>query len=70
MKSQHGVLSRLKFERFTVGRYTKNGQPLVNPVQFDEQPVVPPGAPEHGQHARDRSACTLQQGQERETALG
>ncbi|HVW81575.1 MAG TPA: CoA transferase [Mycobacteriales bacterium] len=25
----------------------------VNPVQFDEQHVVPPGAPEHGQHTEE-----------------
>jgi crotonobetainyl-CoA:carnitine CoA-transferase CaiB-like acyl-CoA transferase len=25
----------------------------VNPVQFDEQQVVPPGAPEHGQHTEE-----------------
>jgi crotonobetainyl-CoA:carnitine CoA-transferase CaiB-like acyl-CoA transferase len=25
----------------------------TNPVQFDEQPVVPPGAPEHGQHTEE-----------------
>jgi crotonobetainyl-CoA:carnitine CoA-transferase CaiB-like acyl-CoA transferase len=32
---------------------TMSGAPYelpVNPVQFDEQHVVPPGAPEHGQH--------------------
>jgi crotonobetainyl-CoA:carnitine CoA-transferase CaiB-like acyl-CoA transferase len=32
---------------------TVNGVPFslpTNPVQFDEQAVVPPGAPEHGQH--------------------
>jgi crotonobetainyl-CoA:carnitine CoA-transferase CaiB-like acyl-CoA transferase len=25
----------------------------ANPVQFDEQPVVPTGAPEHGQHTEE-----------------
>jgi crotonobetainyl-CoA:carnitine CoA-transferase CaiB-like acyl-CoA transferase len=25
----------------------------VNPVQFDEQHVVPAGAPEHGQHTEE-----------------
>jgi crotonobetainyl-CoA:carnitine CoA-transferase CaiB-like acyl-CoA transferase len=25
----------------------------VNPVQFDEQHVVPSGAPEHGQHTEE-----------------
>jgi crotonobetainyl-CoA:carnitine CoA-transferase CaiB-like acyl-CoA transferase len=25
----------------------------VNPVQFDEQQVIPPGAPEHGQHTEE-----------------
>lgn len=25
----------------------------VNPVQFDEQHVVPEGAPEHGQHTEE-----------------
>jgi crotonobetainyl-CoA:carnitine CoA-transferase CaiB-like acyl-CoA transferase len=25
----------------------------TNPVQFDEQPVIPPGAPEHGQHTEE-----------------
>ncbi|WP_325096813.1 CaiB/BaiF CoA transferase family protein [Mycolicibacterium vinylchloridicum] len=35
---------------------TMNGVPFklaVNPVQFDEQHVVPPGAPEHGQHTEE-----------------
>lgn len=35
---------------------TVNGVPFslpTNPVQFDEQPVVPPGAPEHGQHTEE-----------------
>jgi crotonobetainyl-CoA:carnitine CoA-transferase CaiB-like acyl-CoA transferase len=35
---------------------TMNGTPYAlptNPVQFDEQPVVPPGAPEHGQHTEE-----------------
>lgn len=35
---------------------TMNGAPFVlptNPVQFDEQPVTPPGAPEHGQHTEE-----------------
>lgn len=35
---------------------TMNGVPYAlstNPVQFDEQPVVPPGAPEHGQHTEE-----------------
>jgi crotonobetainyl-CoA:carnitine CoA-transferase CaiB-like acyl-CoA transferase len=35
---------------------TMNGLPYAlptNPVQFDEQPVVPPGAPEHGQHTEE-----------------
>ncbi|ORA18737.1 CaiB/BaiF CoA transferase family protein [Mycobacterium asiaticum] len=35
---------------------TMNGAPFAlptNPVQFDEQPVVPPGAPEHGQHTEE-----------------
>ena len=33
-----------------------NGVPFAlptNPVQFDEQSVVPPGAPEHGQHTEE-----------------
>jgi crotonobetainyl-CoA:carnitine CoA-transferase CaiB-like acyl-CoA transferase len=33
-----------------------NGVPFAlptNPVQFDERPVVPPGAPEHGQHTEE-----------------
>jgi crotonobetainyl-CoA:carnitine CoA-transferase CaiB-like acyl-CoA transferase len=25
----------------------------LNPVQFDEQHIVPPGAPEHGQHTEE-----------------
>ena len=35
---------------------TMNGSPFslpTNPVQFDEQAVVPPGAPEHGQHTEE-----------------
>ncbi|HEX3900323.1 MAG TPA: CoA transferase [Mycobacteriales bacterium] len=35
---------------------TMTGAPFampVNPVQFDEQQVVPPGAPEHGQHTEE-----------------
>lgn len=35
---------------------TMNGVPCAlptNPVQFDEQAVVPPGAPEHGQHTEE-----------------
>ena len=35
---------------------TMNGVPFAlptNPVQFDEQSVVPPGAPEHGQHTEE-----------------
>ena len=35
---------------------TMNGVPYAmptNPVQFDERPVVPPGAPEHGQHTEE-----------------
>lgn len=35
---------------------TMNGAPFAlptNPVQFDEQSVVPPGAPEHGQHTEE-----------------
>lgn len=35
---------------------TMNGVPYAlstNPVQFDELPVVPPGAPEHGQHTEE-----------------
>lgn len=35
---------------------TMNGMPFAlptNPVQFDEQAVVPPGAPEHGQHTEE-----------------
>jgi crotonobetainyl-CoA:carnitine CoA-transferase CaiB-like acyl-CoA transferase len=35
---------------------TMNGVPYVlptNPVQFDEQAVTPPGAPEHGQHTEE-----------------
>ncbi|MCV7354162.1 CaiB/BaiF CoA transferase family protein [Mycolicibacterium fluoranthenivorans] len=35
---------------------TVNGTPFIlptNPVQFDEQQVVPPGAPEHGQHTEE-----------------
>ena len=35
---------------------TMNGVPFAlptNPVQFDEQAVVPPGAPEHGQHTEE-----------------
>jgi crotonobetainyl-CoA:carnitine CoA-transferase CaiB-like acyl-CoA transferase len=35
---------------------TMNGLPYAlptNPVQFDEQPVVPTGAPEHGQHTEE-----------------
>lgn len=35
---------------------TMNGSPFAlptNPVQFDEQCVVPPGAPEHGQHTEE-----------------
>jgi crotonobetainyl-CoA:carnitine CoA-transferase CaiB-like acyl-CoA transferase len=35
---------------------TMNGVPFAlptNPVQFDERPVVPPGAPEHGQHTEE-----------------
>jgi crotonobetainyl-CoA:carnitine CoA-transferase CaiB-like acyl-CoA transferase len=35
---------------------TMSGVPFelaVNPVQFDEQHVVPPGAPEHGQHTEE-----------------
>jgi crotonobetainyl-CoA:carnitine CoA-transferase CaiB-like acyl-CoA transferase len=35
---------------------TMSGLPYAlptNPVQFDEQPVVPPGAPEHGQHTEE-----------------
>ncbi|MGO9382504.1 MAG: CaiB/BaiF CoA transferase family protein [Mycobacterium sp.] len=35
---------------------TMDGVPFelaVNPVQFDEQQVVPPGAPEHGQHTEE-----------------
>jgi crotonobetainyl-CoA:carnitine CoA-transferase CaiB-like acyl-CoA transferase len=35
---------------------TINGTPFslpTNPVQFDEQAVVPPGAPEHGQHTEE-----------------
>jgi crotonobetainyl-CoA:carnitine CoA-transferase CaiB-like acyl-CoA transferase len=35
---------------------TMDGVPFelaVNPVQFDEQHVVPPGAPEHGQHTEE-----------------
>ena len=35
---------------------TMNGLPYAlptNPVQFDEQHVVPPGAPEHGQHTEE-----------------
>ena len=35
---------------------TTSGVPYAlptNPVQFDEQPVVPPGAPEHGQHTEE-----------------
>lgn len=35
---------------------TVNGAPFslpTNPVQFDEQAVVPPGAPEHGQHTEE-----------------
>jgi len=35
---------------------TVNGTPFAiptNPVQFDEQSVVPPGAPEHGQHTEE-----------------
>lgn len=35
---------------------TMNGVPYAmptNPVQFDEQPVVPPGAPQHGQHTEE-----------------
>lgn len=35
---------------------TMNGTPYaipVNPVQFDQQHVVPPGAPEHGQHTEE-----------------
>jgi len=35
---------------------TMNGVPYAmptNPVQFDETPVVPPGAPEHGQHTEE-----------------
>ncbi|MGE2691217.1 CaiB/BaiF CoA transferase family protein [Mycolicibacterium pulveris] len=35
---------------------TVNGVPFslpTNPVQFDEQAVVPPGAPEHGQHTEE-----------------
>ncbi len=35
---------------------TMNGVPYAlptNPVQFDEQAVVPPGAPEHGQHTEE-----------------
>lgn len=35
---------------------TQNGVPFAlptNPVQFDEHSVVPPGAPEHGQHTEE-----------------
>ena len=35
---------------------TMNGVPYAmptNPVQFDKRPVVPPGAPEHGQHTEE-----------------
>uniref|UniRef100_UPI00351951B4 CaiB/BaiF CoA transferase family protein n=1 Tax=Mycolicibacterium hippocampi TaxID=659824 RepID=UPI00351951B4 len=35
---------------------TTSGAPYAlptNPVQFDERPVVPPGAPEHGQHTEE-----------------
>lgn len=35
---------------------TMNGAPFAlptNPVQFDEQAVIPPGAPEHGQHTEE-----------------
>lgn len=35
---------------------TVNGVPFslpANPVQFDEQPVTPVGAPEHGQHTEE-----------------
>jgi crotonobetainyl-CoA:carnitine CoA-transferase CaiB-like acyl-CoA transferase len=35
---------------------TMNGVPYAlptNPVQFNEHPVVPPGAPEHGQHTEE-----------------
>jgi len=35
---------------------TVGGVPFAlptNPVQFDEQSVVPPGAPEHGQHTEE-----------------
>lgn len=35
---------------------TMNGSPYslpTNPVQFDERAVVPPGAPEHGQHTEE-----------------
>jgi crotonobetainyl-CoA:carnitine CoA-transferase CaiB-like acyl-CoA transferase len=35
---------------------TISGTPFslpTNPVQFDEQAVVPPGAPEHGQHTEE-----------------
>jgi len=35
---------------------TMNGSPFTlptNPVQFDERAVVPPGAPEHGQHTEE-----------------
>jgi crotonobetainyl-CoA:carnitine CoA-transferase CaiB-like acyl-CoA transferase len=35
---------------------TVNGVPFslpTNPVQFDEQSVIPPGAPEHGQHTEE-----------------
>jgi crotonobetainyl-CoA:carnitine CoA-transferase CaiB-like acyl-CoA transferase len=35
---------------------TVNGVPFslpTNPVQFDEQAVTPPGAPEHGQHTEE-----------------
>ncbi|WP_207544231.1 CoA transferase, partial [Mycobacterium alsense] len=35
---------------------TMNGAPYslpTNPVQFDQQAVIPPGAPEHGQHTEE-----------------
>ena len=35
---------------------TMNGVPFelaFNPVQFDERHIVPPGAPEHGQHTEE-----------------
>ncbi|GAC1411789.1 MAG: CoA transferase [Mycobacterium sp.] len=49
---------------------TINGVPYAmptNPVQFDEQPVVPPGAPEHGQHTEE---VLMEAGIEWDTIMG